>query len=171
VPVLAHSPARIASKATSRNGIRARERADVTLERWVSTAAVRAQQLPPTLVAHSDELTGAGSEIAGMYELGSGLIDHGWAQIEATLAAAHDQSPAAGAFLRANVDTYIISVYDGNFDLSLVGKMVEQAYKRLGGAKQFGSTLTPAEVARLARAYAPTVDKLRPHPWQRLVSQ
>jgi hypothetical protein len=167
----ADSPAGRASKQANRRDIRARERTMLTLKRWVRAAATRAQLLPPALVVRAAELTGAGSEIAGVYELSSGLIDHGWAQIEATLAPANRDSPAARAFLRANVDTYIISVYDGNFDLSLVGKMLKQAYKRLGGAERFGRTLTPAQVADLSRAYSPTVDRLRPHPWQRLVTE
>jgi hypothetical protein len=171
VPALADARAERLRRAANRRRIHARERAMLNLKRWASIAATRAQQLPPALVAHADELTGAGSEIAGVYELSSGLIDHGWAQIEATLAETKGDSPAARAFLRANVDTYIISVYDGNFDLSLVGKMLQQAYKRLGGTEGFGNALTPAQVAGLARAYSPSVDRLRPHPWQRLVTE
>jgi hypothetical protein len=168
---VADSRTRGASKVASRRSIRARERRAAALKRWVSAASLRAQELPATLAAHADELTGAGSEIAGVYELSSGLVDHGWAQIQATLAADQGDSRAASAFLRTNVDTYIISVYDGNFNLSLLGKMVQQAYKRLGGAKRFGPMLTQAQVADLARAYAAPADRLRPHPWQRLVTE
>jgi hypothetical protein len=133
-------------------------------------AAVAGQRLSPPLLTHTEELTGAGSEIVGVYELASGLVSHGWNQVAATLAAGNKSSPAARVFQRANVDTYIVSVYDGNFDLSLLGKMLAQAYKRLGGAKAFGHALTPAQVAAIEHAYSPAGDRLTPHPWQGLVS-
>jgi hypothetical protein len=137
----------------------------------VDTAAARGQQLPPTLVAQPAELTGAGSSIAGVYELGAGLAAHGLTYVQGALAAARGGSPAARAFVRANVNTYIISVYDGNFDLSLLGKMLASAYKRLGGPKAFHGSLTPGEVAELQAAYGPAAAELRPHPWQGLVEQ
>ena len=137
----------------------------------VDTAVARGQALPATLVAHPEELTGAGSAIAGVYELGAGLAAHGLTYVQAALAAARGGSPAARAFLRANVNTYIISVYDGNFDLSLLGKMLASAYTRLGGSKAFHGSLTPKEVAELEAAYSPAATELRPHPWQGLVEQ
>jgi hypothetical protein len=141
-----------------------------TLKRAALAAAAAGQRLSPPLLVHAEELTGAGSQIAGVYELASGLVNHGWNQVAATLAADNKDSPAARAFLRANVDTYIVSAYDGNFDLSLLGKMLAQAYKRLGGAKEFGHTLTPAQVKAIERAYSPAAVRLTPHPWQGLVS-
>jgi hypothetical protein len=141
------------------------------LKRAALAAAAASQRLSVPLLAHSEELTGAGSGITSVYELGTGLVNHGWNQVAATLAVGKNDSPAARAFLRANVTTYIISVYDGNFDLSLLGKLLEQAYRRLGGAKVFGHTLTPSQVVLLARAYSPGADRLTPHPWQGLVSE
>jgi hypothetical protein len=137
----------------------------------VDTAVARGQALPATLVAHPEELTGAGSAIAGVYELGAGLAAHGLTYVQGALAAARGGSPAARAFLRANVNTYIISVYDGNFDLALLGKMLASAYARLGGPKAFHGSLTPKEVAEVEAAYSPAAAELRPHPWQGLVDQ
>jgi hypothetical protein len=162
---------RAAATERRRSAARA-NRSMLRLRRLVSRAAARGGELPPALVAQAEELTGAGSEIAGLYELSSGLVAHGWAQIAATLDAAGGRdSPAARAFLRANVDTYIISVYDGNFDLSLIGKMARQAFKRLGGTAAFGRALTLAQVSALTRAYSKRADELTPHPWQHLVAQ
>jgi hypothetical protein len=69
------------------------------------------------------------------------------------------------------VNTYIIAVYDGHFDLSLIGKAVQQAYTRLGAAKEFGDALTPTQVAEIASSYGPRVERLRPYPWEGLVGQ
>jgi hypothetical protein len=169
--ILAHAnDGHVSAAERRRNAVRL-NRSMLRLRRLVSSAAARGGQLPPALVVHAEELTGAGSEIAGLYELSSGLVAHGWTQIAATLDAGGRDSPAARAFLRATVDTYIISVYDGNFDLSLIGKMAEQAFKRLGGAAAFGRTLTPAQLSALTRAYSKRADKLTPHPWQQLVVQ
>jgi hypothetical protein len=169
--ITAHAKDGHTSTAERRRSAARLRRSTLRLRRLVSTAAARGGGIPPALIAHADELTGAGSEIAGLYELSSGLIAHGWAQIAATLEAGSSDSQAARAFLRANVDTYIISVYDGNFDLSLIGKMAQQAYKRLGGAAAFGRALTPTQVSALTRAYSKHGVELTPHPWQRLVAQ
>jgi hypothetical protein len=138
--------------------------------RALTNASAEGERLPAALVSHAEELTGAGSMIAGVYELAAGLIAHGWPQVHATVTAIRGGPRAAQVFLRANVNTYIISVYDGNFDLSLLGKMVAKAYARLGGAKEFRGSLTPGEVAEIAAAYGPGVEQLHPHPWQGLVT-
>jgi hypothetical protein len=139
------------------------------IDHAVSTASADGERVPTPLLLHVEELTGAGSEIAGVYELATGLIAHGWPQVKATVRAMRRGPRATEAFLRGNVNTYIISVYDGNFDLSLLGKELAKAYKRLGGKKEFGSSLTPQEVKEVAAAYAPGVEQLHPHPWQGLV--
>jgi hypothetical protein len=139
------------------------------LRQLIALARVRAQEIYAPLVAHGEELTGAASGISSVYELASGLVDHGLAQVDATLNVRPSTPPAARAFLRENVDTYIISVYDGNFDLSLLGKMIERAYERLGGPKEFRAMLTKAQVKELARAYSPAGVRLEPHPWEGLV--
>jgi hypothetical protein len=182
IPSLPSAPARAKRDAhpptrKERAEALARERRRAALARRlaaidlaVGTAAAEAERLPVPLLSHSEELTGAGSEIAGVYELAAGLIAHGWPQVKATVTAVRSGPRATQAFLRGNVNTYIISAYDGNFDLSLLGKELVKAYKRLGAKKQFGSSLTPQEVKELAAAYAPRGEQLHPHPWQGLVS-
>lgn len=139
--------------------------------RAVQAASAAGVSLPTRLVARPDELTGAASSIAGVYELASGLIANGWPQVAAALAAHHHGSASAQAFLRMNVNTYIVSVYDGNFDLSLIGKMLQKAYARLGGKHGFRGALTPQQVAELSAAYSPAAQQLRPHPWEGLVAR
>jgi hypothetical protein len=140
------------------------------MRRAVVAATARGQALSQPLIAHAEELTGAGSGIAAVYELGTGLISHGWPQVEAALQAGRRTPAQARAFLRANVNTYIVSVYDGNFDLGLLGRALERAYGHLGGRRAFGEMLTPREVAEIKAAYSPAREQLRPHPWQGLVS-
>jgi hypothetical protein len=154
---------------------RARRRAEFTrrlaaAKRALAAASAAGAELPPQLVSHPEELTGAGSPIAGVYEAASGLTANSSAQVAAALSPSQDASPAARAFQRANVNTYIVSFYDGNFDMSLLGKMVQKAYERLGGAKEFGGRLTQQQLAEVEAAYSPAAAELRPHPWQGLVS-
>ncbi len=73
-------------------------------------------------------------------------------------------STAAARFLRANAALYIYCVYDGHYNLSLVGKVVQSAYRKLGGAPAFGASLTPSQVEALARAYSIPAVRLEPHP-------
>jgi hypothetical protein len=67
-------------------------------------------------------------------------------------------------FLRANAGLYIYCVYDGHYDLSLIGKEIVAAYAELGGPAAFGSALTAGRVAALARAYSIPAVRLAPHP-------
>ena len=136
----------------------------------LATASAAGAKLPAQLVEHTGELTGAGSPVAGVYDLASGLIANSSAQVAAALSPPQGASAAARAFQRANVNTYIVSFYDGNFDLSLLGKMVAKGYQRLGGAKEFRGSLTPQQVATVVAAYSTAAEGLRPHPWQGLVS-
>ena len=73
-------------------------------------------------------------------------------------------STAAARFLRANAALYIYCVYDGHWDLSLIGKVVQSAYGDLGGPSAFGASLTPSQVEALARAYSIPAARLEPHP-------
>ena len=59
---------------------------------------------------------------------------------------------------------YIYCVYDGHYDLSLIGKAVQSAYRKLGGAPAFGASLTQSQVEALARAYSIPAVRLEPHP-------
>ncbi len=73
-------------------------------------------------------------------------------------------STAAARFLRANAALYIYCVYDGHYDLSLIGKVLQSAYRKLGGPPAFGASLTPSQVEALARAYSIPGALLEPHP-------
>ena len=46
---------------------------------------------------------------------------------------------------------YIESIYDGHFSLAQIGKKLLAGYDKLGGAADFGASLTQAEVDALAR--------------------
>jgi hypothetical protein len=71
---------------------------------------------------------------------------------------------AAARFLRANVGLYISCVYDGHYDLSLIGKALTNAYKKLGGEKAFGRSLTQRQIDAVAAAYSIPAGRLVPHP-------
>jgi hypothetical protein len=73
-------------------------------------------------------------------------------------------SPAALRFVRANASLYIGSVYDGHYNLSVVGQRVREAYAQLGGAAAFGAALRPALVGQLAGFYSPGTARLTPKP-------
>jgi hypothetical protein len=135
----------------------------------IGAAVARARSLRLSLVPESQALTGAAAGLAGVYELAAALVAHSWPEIDAAANAAR-HGPRAAAFLRANANTYIIAVYDGHFDLSLIGKGLRRAYRRLGGPDAFGASLTAAQVRAIAAAYSPRSVRLRPHPWQSLVS-
>jgi len=72
--------------------------------------------------------------------------------------------PGAAAFLRSNSPLYLYCVYDGHYDLSLVGKKVADAYDALGGPAGFGAALTPGEVQALGEVYSIPGVRLQPHP-------
>jgi hypothetical protein len=73
-------------------------------------------------------------------------------------------SPAALRFIRANASLYIGSVYDGHYNLSVIGERLREAYAQLGGSSAFGAALTPALIAQLASFYSPRVVRLEPKP-------
>jgi hypothetical protein len=71
---------------------------------------------------------------------------------------------SAARFLRSNAALYIYCIYDGHYDLSLIGKALRDAYHTLGGAPAFGGSLTQAQVEALAGAYSIPSTRLTPHP-------
>jgi hypothetical protein len=71
---------------------------------------------------------------------------------------------AQASFARANSSLYISAIYDGHFNLSLLGKSLVAGYEKLGGARAFEAALTPAEIAALATAYSIPAVRLTPHP-------
>lgn len=123
----------------------------------------------PHFISYAGELTGAGAAIAGLELSFEQLSQRGWTM---TLAAAQHLgpgarrtlSPTALRFIRANASLYIGSVYDGNYNLSVIGERLREAYAQLGGASAFGAALTPALVRQLAGFYSPAVVRLAPKP-------
>ena len=159
----------------------------------VAAAERRAARLMlPTEVTTEGSLTGPAAELAGMLKSYVRLTQRGWQHLAAALIAGsgttskpakahpHPAAPGAGGstaaapgswesaaaarFLRANAPLYIYCVYDGHYDLSLIGKVVQSAYRKLGGAPAFGASLTPSQVEALAHAYSIPAARLQPHP-------
>jgi hypothetical protein len=73
-------------------------------------------------------------------------------------------SPSAVRFLRSNANLYIGCVYDGHYNLSVIGEDLLKAYSRLGGAAAFGAALPPREVESLVRFFSPAEARLAPKP-------
>ncbi|HEV3320747.1 MAG TPA: hypothetical protein VG147_00990 [Solirubrobacteraceae bacterium] len=159
----------------------------------VATAERRAAALTlPAEVTTEGSVTGPAAELAGMLKSYVRLTQRGWQYLAAALGAgpgiaatgtkahAHQAAPGAGGgatpasgggasaaaarFLRANAPLYIYCVYDGHYDLSLIGKVVKSAYRELGGAPAFGASLTQSQIEALARAYSIPAAGLEPHP-------
>jgi len=130
----------------------------------LGAASARSTQIPaPPFTPEMSRLTGPASGIAGLLDDFSRLTERGWTMLQATVAEIEHGSPATARFASANAALYIHSVYDGHFDLGLVGKSLLAAYRQLGGSAAFGDALTQAEVDALARAYSPGAVDLKPH--------
>jgi hypothetical protein len=126
--------------------------------RAIARAAVRAEAVAlPAFVLAEGGLTGPAAGVGGLLKSYTALTRRGWQFL-----AAASRTNRAG-FLRANSGLYVYCVYDGHFELSVLGKKLQQAYRKLGGGGAFGATLTPAAVEALASAYSSTV-RLEPHP-------
>jgi hypothetical protein len=115
-------------------------------------------------------LTGPAASLAGLFRSYSGLSTRGWQLIGAAIDQIEHAPPVAARFARANVDLYVESVYDGHFTLAQIGKEVLAGYRKLGGARVFGASLTQPEVDALAQAYSEPADRLHPHVAVRLGS-
>ncbi len=127
----------------------------------VATAAHRAAALAlPADITTEGSITGPAVGLAGMLKSYVRLTQRGWQY----LAAAGTASKAAARFLHANAPLYIYCVYDGHYHLSLVGKALQSAYRKLGGAPAFGASLTESRVEALARFYSIPSVRLEPHP-------
>jgi hypothetical protein len=118
----------------------------------------------PAEVTTEGSLTGPAAELAGMLRSYVRLTQRGWQYLATALAAGSGASAAAARFLRANAALYIYCVYDGHYDLSLIGKTMQSAYRKLGGAPAFGAALTQSQVEALASAYSIPAARLEPHP-------
>jgi hypothetical protein len=129
----------------------------------VLAAERRARALElPGLVSTEGGLTGPAAKIGGMFKAYVILTQRGWEHLAVTVAAAPGSTMAQ--LLRANSGLYIYCVYDGHYDLSLIGKALQGAYRTLGGAPVFGAALSLEQVEALARAYSIPSSRLAPHP-------
>ena len=129
----------------------------------VAAAERRAAALAlPAEVTTEGSVTGPAVELAGMLKSYVRLTQRGWQYLAAALG-------GGSRFLRANAALYIYCVYDGHYDLSLIGKVVQSAYRKLGGAPAFGASLTQSQVEALAHAYSIPAVRLEPHPAPTLV--
>jgi hypothetical protein len=136
-----------------------------TLKATVAAASASAGALPePPFMTGAARMTGPAAGIAGLYEDYIRLAERGWRLTEATVSAIASGPPAAASFARENSSLYIDAIYDGHFDLSLVGKSIMSAYEQLGGPQVFGPRLTLSEVNALAAAYSIPSVRLEPHP-------
>jgi hypothetical protein len=136
-------------------------------------AAESAAQLKVPLLfseAQSGELTGPAAQLAGLLRSYVLLSSRGWKLLDAALGQIESGSPASARFARANAALYIESIYDGHFSLAQIGKKLLAAYEKLGGAGDFGATLSQAEVDDLAQTYSEASDRLHPHVGVRLGS-
>lgn len=145
----------------------------------VSAANADARALrEPSFLANASRLTGPAAGIAGIYENYEQLAQRGWNLTEAAAQAISNVSPsgtnattvsartsdAQASFARTNSPLYIDAIYDGHFDLSLLGKSLASGYEKLGGPGAFGAALTQSQVNALAGAYSIPAVRLEPHP-------
>jgi hypothetical protein len=132
----------------------------------VAAAAASAAKIPippPLTRAQFVLLTGPGSPIAGLFRHYLGLVRPGWTQIAAAIEQIEHGAPGAARFARENVNLYIESTYDGQFDLSQIDKHLERGYSELGGPSAFGGALSQAEVRELEATYSEAAARLQPH--------
>jgi hypothetical protein len=148
-----------------------------SLSRSIAAASAAAERLPtPSFMARPNSLTGPAAGVGGLYETFARLAERAWRLTEAAARtsggapvlarpqlSSGPRSPAA-RFARANSPLYLDAIYDAHFDLSLVGRSLLEGYRRLGGARTFGSSLTQTEVEALAKAYSIAAVRLLPHP-------
>jgi hypothetical protein len=146
-----------------------------TVSRSVQARAAAASagrlRLPALLgEAHARTLTGPASQISGLVRSYALLNARGWKLLDAIFSQIESASPVNARFARKNAPLYIESIYDAHFALAQVGKKLLAGYEKLGGAGDFGTALTQAEVNALAAAYSEASDRLHPHVGVRLGS-
>jgi hypothetical protein len=140
----------------------------------VKAASEVAGDLPaPRFMAKRATLTGPASAIAGLYEDYDRLAERGWRLTETGIAGIVSGPVSVERFVRANSPLYIDAIYDGHFDLSLIGKKLLEGYekiaslsgqKKFAGIEGFGASLTQGQVNALAAAYSIPAVRLEPHP-------
>jgi hypothetical protein len=132
----------------------------------VSQAGASAKALPEGPFArNAAQLTGPAAGITAIYESYVRLAERGWRLTEASISATSTGTPAQASFARANSSLYIEAIYDGHYNLSLLGKSLVRGYERLGGSAAFRGKLTPSEIDALASAYSIAAVRLEPHPF------
>jgi hypothetical protein len=124
-------------------------------------------------MARQATLTGPASGIAGLYEDYDRLVERGWRLTETGVSGIVSGPVSVARFVRANSSLYIDAIYDGHFDLSLIGKKLIDGYekieklgtqKKFAGIDGFGVRLTRREIDALAGAYSIPAVRLQPHP-------
>jgi hypothetical protein len=144
-------------------GLPSRPRA--SLRAQAERAAALAGEVPePRFMSEASKLTGPPAGIAGLYEAFARLSERGWRLTGNAIATVLSGSPAAARFARQNAPLYIDAIYDGHYDLSLLGKALTKGYGRLGGGQAFGERLSQATVDSLVRTYSIAAVRLAPHP-------
>jgi hypothetical protein len=134
-----------------------------------ATASAARLRLPALLgETQARTLTGPASQISGLVRSYALLSARGWKLLDAAFAQVESASPANAHFARKNAPLYIESIYDAHFTLAQIGKKLLAGYEKLGGAGDFGTALTQAEVNALAAAYSEASDRLHPHVGVRL---
>ncbi len=118
----------------------------------------------PPFMREAKQLTGPASGLAALLQSFSDLIERGWALTEHSIKGVADGTPAQARFFRANAGLYINCIYDGHYALAAIGKTLQRAYLKLGGAQTFGARLTPAQVERIAAVYSPATARVEPRP-------
>jgi hypothetical protein len=136
-----------------------------------AAASAARLRLPAVLgEAQARTLTGPASQISGLVRSYALLSARGWKLLDAAVAQVESASPPNARFARKNAPLYIESIYDAHFALAQIGKKLRAGYEKLGGAGDFGTALTQAEVDALAAAYSEASDRLHPHVGVRLGS-
>jgi len=107
-------------------------------------------------------LTGPASPLAGRFRSYRQLGSRSWQLIASSLEEIEHGSPAAARFARENLPLYVEGIYDAHFTLAQTGKQLLAAYKTLGGTKSFGSSLSEAQLQRLASSYSEEQVRLNP---------
>ncbi len=128
-------------------------------------ASTKAASIPtPPFLVEPRSLTGPAAGVAGLYESYERLVPRSWRLVSATLDTIATGPPSAARYMQTNSSLYIDAIYDGHFNLSLVGKSLLSGYEKLGGASAFGARLPTRRLTALAAAYSIPSVRLEPHP-------
>ncbi len=142
-----------------------------SLRAQIAAASSRAShiQAPPFMAypqgaaaSFTRELTGPASGIAGLFQSYASLSGRGWEILAADTQTINGGGPANTRFVQANIDLYLACVYDGHFDLGLIGKALTDGYRKLSSNGGFGNELTPEQISSLADFYSTSL-RLEPH--------